>query len=85
MEMICDSCFEVVEVKVVDNYPTMIDLILNGFTCDACRPKTSNVIPMEYVCRDCSQTSLCTECDWFGKLLDQEVTLADICENREGV
>ena len=43
----------------------------------------NKVIPMKYVCRDCPQSSLCVECEWFGKLLNQEVTLADICENRK--
>ena len=41
-----------------------------------------NVIPMKYVCRDCTPSSSCTKCEWLGKLLDQEIPLHEIAETR---
>jgi len=45
--------------------------------------KDGNAVPLVHVCRDCPQSSLCTECVWLGKLLERGTTLSDICENRK--
>ena len=42
----------------------------------------NNVTPMVHVCRDCTPSVRCSECEWLGKLLHQEVTLDKISENR---
>lgn len=44
--------------------------------------RDTNVIPMVHVCRDCIPSIKCSECDWLGKLLHQEVTLGEISEVR---
>ena len=41
-----------------------------------------NVTPMVHVCRDCAPSIRCSECEWLGKLLYQNVTLDKISENR---
>ena len=41
-----------------------------------------NVIPMIHVCRDCTPSDKCSQCEYLAKLLHQEVTLDKIAEIR---
>ena len=43
MELTCVKCNESVEVGIKDEYPSTVDLVVEGFRCEECRTKKEEV------------------------------------------